>query len=76
MDATVKRMPASELQDGDSYIAKGGKLREIERVWRSRGSYLFAGSRARVETVQAKVIGIPTPVGFDLTETLTVIRTD
>jgi hypothetical protein len=72
--ATVIRIPAKDLRAGDQYIATGGKLREITNVWMSNGAHLFAGSRARVTTVQARVIGLDTPVGWDLGDMLTVVR--
>jgi hypothetical protein len=74
-DTTVISIPAQDLRAGDRYLAAGGQLREVTRVWRSNGAHLFAGSRARVTTVQARVAGVDTPVGFELGHTLTVIRT-
>ncbi|CAL9605573.1 hypothetical protein SUDANB95_05482 [Actinosynnema sp. ALI-1.44] len=71
---TLVLIPAQELRDGDRVLTAGGKFCDVERVWRSREGRLFAGSRARVETVQARLTGRATPMGWTLDEQLTVSR--
>lgn len=71
----VIRITASELRAGDQVVSVGGRLFELTKVWTSRGAHLFAGSRARVATVQAHhTTDGGTPVGWDLDQKLTVIR--
>lgn len=74
-ETTVIRIPAKDLRAGDQVILKGGRLREMNNVWISRGACLFAGSRARVQTVQATYAGGTMPMGWDLDDMLTVVRT-
>ena len=72
----VIRITASELRAGDQAVAVGGRLFELTKVWTSRGAHLFAGSRVRVATVQAHhTTDGGTPVGWNLDEKLTIIRT-
>lgn len=74
-ESTVVRIPASELRTGDQVVGTGGRLHTLTKVWISRGAHLFAGSRARVATVQAHhTTDGGTPVGWNLDEKLTVIR--
>lgn len=71
---TIVQIPARELRAGDQYLTEGGQLREIAKVWASRDARLFAGSRARIETIQARLIGGTTPHGWDPETVLTVAR--
>lgn len=74
-ESTVVRIPASELRVGDQVVMTGGRLRTLTNVWISRGAHLFAGSRARVATVQTRHDRDGgTPIGWNLDEKLTVIR--
>lgn len=71
---TIVRIPARELRAGDQYLTEGGQLREVAKVWSSRDARLFAGSRARVETIQARLIGGTSAHGWDPETVLTVAR--
>lgn len=74
-ESTVVRIAASELRVGDQVVGTGGRLHTLTKVWRSRDAHLFAGSRARVETVQAHHVNDGgTPSGWNPDERLTVIR--
>lgn len=72
---TVVRLAARDLRAGDQYLTPGGQLREIAKVWHSRGAHLFAGSRARVEIVEAYLVdGGGAPKAWYLDDMLTVAR--
>lgn len=70
---TIIRVTARNLRPGDRYTTPTG-IRTVISVWRPRDAHLFAGSRARVEIVRARVSGLEVPEEWGQDTVLTVER--